>query len=425
MQSIVRTGTISPEPVTLTDMKNWLKVPLSETRDDLKITMLIKAARQHCELISGSRAGAVQASIVRSTFVMYLDHFPGRAHGWGDNEYMGGPLLNGYGGYVGFESDWDRNVLWRHLDIKIPRNPLVAVQPITFIFTDGRPYTLNPGQDFIVDAGSQPGRIRPVPGSVWPMTLHVPAAIAIPFTAGYAPNADSVGAATIAEPETNTEAVSNPEWQPDQELQQYNFVVDPNGNVEVQMNVGPVTTGAGPDQPSWGAIGTTTADGGASWLNCGPIRGFWTPATEFAGQNAWVILDFNSNLQLLNVDALTSQNIPPNSNNTQSLALPPLPWATALGGLTPDNGVANAWLCLGPYTALGNPSLGITALPEQQAAITVDRTLPETTTLAIMMLVQHFYFNREPLTPGSVSKVPFSLEDLLGEITYFDFHPNE
>ena len=83
------------------------------------------------------------------------------------------------------------NILWRDLDLKIPRTPLVSVAPITFIFTDGRPYTLNPGQDFVVDAAAQPGRIRPVYGSVWPMTLHAPAVIAIPFTAGYAPNADT------------------------------------------------------------------------------------------------------------------------------------------------------------------------------------------------------------------------------------------
>jgi hypothetical protein len=229
MNSLVRTNTIAAteEPVTLAAMKNWLKVPASVVNDDADITDLISEARMQAELLSN-------CALVRSTFVQYLDHFPA----WGGREFDyygsnpgGGSGSGGYGG-IGY----DRHQKW-HGEITVKRPPLVSVKGIVFIGTDGRPYTLNPGQDFVVDIASKPGRIRPVPYTIWPLTLHVPAAIAISFTAGYAPNSDSVSGATTAEPETETESI-NPSWQPSIATKQYSYLIDPNSNVEVQMNCG-------------------------------------------------------------------------------------------------------------------------------------------------------------------------------------------
>jgi len=286
---------------------------------------------------------------------------------------------------------------------------------MVYIGTDGRAYTLNPGQDFIVDVASQPARIRPIPYTIWPLTLHVPAAIAIAFTAGYGTNSDAPTQGK-SEPETVTESL-NPSWVAGATWQQYQYVVDANGNVEVQQNAGPVAAGA--TLPVWAAIGSAIADGAASWLNCGPIRGFWTPDTVYAGPT--VLLDFNSNLQLLNVAGLTSQTIQPVAY--QIVGVSPLPWSATLGGLTADNGVANAWRCLGNYSALGNTGLAIPNSPEQQAAFTVDWTLPETVTIAVQVLVEHWYYNREPVTQGPVMKVPLHFEDMLGEVFVHDFSP--
>jgi hypothetical protein len=410
MNSIVRTATLSAEPVTRTAMKNWLRVPPTVVNDDLEIDDLVTEARVQAELLSN-------CALVRSTFVQYLDHFPG----WGAREFdFYGSNGGGYGA-SGAQSGvgYDRHRRW-HGEITVKRPPLVSVQGITFIGTDGRPYTLNPGQDFTVDIASLPGRIRPIPYTIWPLTLHVPAAIAIAFTAGYAPNADSVSAGTIAEPETLTEAI-NPSWQPGIATPQYSFLIDPNGNVEVQLNVGSPATAGGDNPPAWPGIGQTVVDGACLWQNCGPVRGFWTPGTAYDGQGAWVILDFNSNLQLLNIASLISQNIAPYS--LQAVGSSPLPWATARGGLTADNGEAGAWLCLGAYTALGDTGLALPNSPEQQAAVTVDLTLPKTVTRFIKALVSHWYYNREPVTQGSSNKVPLHLEDMLGGVTIHDFNP--
>lgn len=402
MNSIVRTATLSAEPVTRAAMKNWLRVPPAVVNDDLDIDDLITEARMHAELLSN-------CALVRSSFVQYLDHFPG---GLRELDHYAASAGSGHGGM-----GYDRHKRW-HGEITVKRPPLVSVQPITFIGTDGRPYTLNPGQDFLVDVASQPGRIRPIPYTVWPLTLHVPAAIAIPFTAGYAPNADSVSAGTIAEPETLTGAI-NPSWEPSTATAQYSFLIDPAGNVEVQTNAGSPLTAAGDNPPSWPAIGGTVIDGACLWQNYGPIRGFWIPGAAYNG--AYVILDFNSNLQLLNVATLISQNIAPYS--LQVVGSSPLPWSGTRGGLTTDNGLVGAWRCLGPYNALGNTGLAQPNSPEQQAAFTIDLTLPKIVTRFIKALVTHWYYNREPVTQGSTNKVPLHLEDMLGSVTIHDFNP--
>lgn len=402
MNSLVRTSVISKEPMSRDAMKNWLRLPPTETRDDLEVDDLITETRTHAELLSN-------AALVRSTFVMFLDHFPGRATG----EY----LDTGY--HAGGRIYPHRH----HGEIKLKRPPLVSVQSIWFIGTDGRPYTLNPGQDFIVDCASQPGRIRPIPYTVWPLTLHVPAAVAIRYTAGYAPNSDGIaaGQTAVLEPESESSALS-PSWQPGKNYAQYAFQADLNGNIWIQTTGPSGVSGALP-RPAFeaGAIGAVIPDNTASWLNVGPIRGFWTPGTLYNGNQAWVILDFNSNLQLLNVAALISQTIAPYS--LQAVGIEPLPWSTALGGLTADNGITNAWRCLGAFNGLGNTGLAVPNSPEQQAAFMVDRTLPKTVGRFMKTLAMHWYYNREPVAQGAVAKVPYHLEDMLGEVTVEDFAP--
>lgn len=409
MNSLVRTSIISAEPVSLVAMKNYLRVPAGVTNDDTDIGDLITEARIHAELLSN-------CALVRSSFVQYLDHFPG----WGsrEREYLGGPGSNdgSWGGY-----GMNRHGRW-YGEIKIKRPPLVSVQSIWFIGTDGRPYTLNPGQDFIVDCASQPGRIRPIPYTVWPLTLHVPAAVAIRFTAGYAPNSDGIaaGQTAIAEPETETSSLA-PTWQPAVSVLQYAYQVDLNNSIWIETaNPGGVT---GSSRPAFegAAVGATLVDNTASWLNVGPIRGFWTPGTLYSGDQQYVILDFNSNLQLLNVASLISQTIAPYS--LQVVGMEPVPWSTTLGGLTTDNGITGAWCCLGQYTALGDSGLALPNSPEQQAATIVDWTLPKTVCRFIKVLGNHWYVNREPVARGSVSKVPLHMEDMLGCVTIDDFAP--
>jgi hypothetical protein len=412
MNSVVRTSVISAEPVSLAAMKNWLRVPSNVGNDDADIADLITEAREQCELITN-------CALVRSSYVQYLDNFPG----WHlEFDHYGNAGVSGYHSlHDGF--GYNRHGRWKG-EIKIKRPPLVEVQSLWFIGTDGRPYTLNPGQDFIVDVASQPGRIRPIPYTIWPLTLHVPAAVAIRYTAGYAPNSDGVaaGQTAVAEPESDSQGL-NPTWQPGATYRQYQFIQDENNNLWIET-VGPSGVSGTGSRPAFEAQaigGTIAGDGTAAWLNVGPVRGFWTPGTQYTGQQQYVLLDFNSNLQLLNVASLISQTI--QAYSLQSVGVSPLAWSTVLGGLTADNGVAGAWRCLGAYNALGNTQLSPPNSPEQQAAVTVDLTLPKVVTRAIKALVWHWYYNREPVTNGSVSKVPMHVEEMLGNVRIEDFAP--
>jgi hypothetical protein len=247
MSSVVRTAVIAAYPVLLADMKNFLRLPAAVITDDTLIASLIKAATVQAETITDS-------ILVRSTFVQYMDKFP---H-WG--MYDRGFDSNMHGHRRAFDEHHTKRG-----EIKIIRTPLISVQSLTYIGTDELPHTLTPGTDFLIDPAKQPGRIRPIPFTTWPLTQRTLNAIAIAFTAGYAPAATS-------EPETVTE-------------------------------------------------GTV-----------------------------------------------------------------PTP-------------------------------------PEQQASYTVDWTLPPTVAIAIMQLVSHWYFNREPVTPGSVATVPLHVLDLLATVSVPDYAP--
>lgn len=398
MSSIVRTKVIGAYPVGLADMKNFLKLPAAPCPDDNLVLQLVRAATTQAEIITN-------CALVRSQFVQYMDHFPYyriRERGY-------------FLGQVGHALEHHHQ---HHGMIKLKRPPLVSVQSLVYIGVDGIPHTLNPGNDFVVDCADQPGRIRPIPYTVWPLTMHTPNAVAIKLTAGYAPDAEGIaaGQTAISEPETSTAAL-NPTWQPGQAFLQYAYLIDTLGNFWMNQ-LGNGTTGASRPNFEGSAIGATLVDNTLTWLNVGPLRGFWTPETQYTGQNQYVILDQNSNLQLLVVASLISQTSPAST----IVGSTPPNFSSTLGALSQDNGVS-AWRCLGSYVQLGNGGAFKPNAPEQQAAYTIDYTLPATVPTAIMALVMHWYYNREPVTPGPATEVPMHVLDLLGTVTIHDYAP--
>ena len=70
--------------------------------------------------------------------------------------------------------------------IIIPRPPLASVTGITYVDEAGITRTLDPAA-YLVDAASEPGRIVPAPGTLWPATqAERPGAVSATYTAGYA-----------------------------------------------------------------------------------------------------------------------------------------------------------------------------------------------------------------------------------------------
>lgn len=125
------------DPLTLDEVKLHLRVDIGD--DDALIKDLIKVVRQAGEDLT-------RRAFVTQTWRWTLDGFPG--------------------------------------SFEVPMPPLVAVDSITYIDTDGASQTLATSE-YDVDTDSDPGRITPAYGVLWPTTRDVVNAVTVQFQAGY------------------------------------------------------------------------------------------------------------------------------------------------------------------------------------------------------------------------------------------------
>src|SRR5579885_1377439 len=95
--------------------------------------------------------------------------------------------------------------------IKLAPPPVVSIQQMRYVDTDGNPQTLTQDTDFVLDLISEPARIFPMPGQYWPPSLYVANSLIIDFTAGYDPS-------PVAAPVTDTVTSNPPNEQPDQKV---------------------------------------------------------------------------------------------------------------------------------------------------------------------------------------------------------------
>lgn len=185
------------EPVSLAQAKGYMRIDPGLVADDVLITGLIQAAREHAELISGR-------AIAQRTFRMVLDSMPYYTDTIQSQlayppSYYSLPLYS--------------STLWNYSQmIKMPYPPCISVQGMRYIGTDGNAQTLNQGTDFILDRISEPARIFPPPGRYWPPNLYVANSCEIDFTAGYDPD-------PAAAPDDAAIAANPPNQQPDSIIQ--------------------------------------------------------------------------------------------------------------------------------------------------------------------------------------------------------------
>jgi uncharacterized phiE125 gp8 family phage protein len=128
------------EPLTLIETKDHLRYTASD--QDALISELIPAARRFAE-------NYCQRALITQTWDFTLDRFPG----------------------------------WRAA-IELPFAPLQSVTTITYTDTAGNPIVLSASL-YQVDAVSEPGRVAPVFGGIWPQTQAELNAVTVRFIAGY------------------------------------------------------------------------------------------------------------------------------------------------------------------------------------------------------------------------------------------------
>lgn len=133
-------------------------------------------------------------------------------------------------------------------------------------------------------------------------------------------------------------------WRPNHRVANFDYLLDPDGNVQVTNPGSSVWFAAAMPPNRWSAaIGTPTITGTAIYFNYGPI-GSWFAGATFGGgstgvNNPCCILDTNGNLQI--VQDVTAALVAGSTVPT---------WATTTGSTTTDGGLT--WVCLAPGAIL-------------------------------------------------------------------------
>lgn len=149
---------LSTEPVSTDEVKSQARIVSSS--EDTLIAEYATSARLWAEEYLGRALTAQQ-------YYLYLDNFP---------YYC-----------------WNR--FRPHGEIIVPKPPLVSVDEITYLDTDGVSQTVD-AANYIVDSADEPGRIVPAYQQYWPGTRCQTNAVRVTFTCGY--GAESP--ATVPEP---------------------------------------------------------------------------------------------------------------------------------------------------------------------------------------------------------------------------------
>jgi len=151
------------EPVSLSEAKNHLRVDFTD--DDALIQGEIRSARTYLER-KYNRAFCTQ------TLVLDLDSFdPARR---ADVVYAGiapSPWAVGLG------------VVWSVVEL---RPPVASITSVKYTDTSGVQQTLATNK-YVLDNGTEPGRLYPAFNLVWPATAYLPGAVKVEFIAGLDP----------------------------------------------------------------------------------------------------------------------------------------------------------------------------------------------------------------------------------------------
>lgn len=128
-------------PITTAEAKAHLKFPAEITEDDTLILDKIKYASEVCERVTGR-------ALCTQTWKLYLDCFPADSV------------------------------------VRMPKCPLQSITTLKTIDTTGT-LTLLASTEYKVDAVSEPGRIVPAYGKIWPTVRTEINAVEIVFVCGY------------------------------------------------------------------------------------------------------------------------------------------------------------------------------------------------------------------------------------------------
>ena len=163
------------EPLTLAEAKLHLRVDIPD--DDALISALITSVRQYAETIT-------RRAFIQQVWSYVIDSFPG-------------PTLIGV--------PWGKTFTLPRHAIEIEKSRVQQVTAINYLDMSSTPQVMPPSS-YTVDYSSEPCRITPVFGQIWPIPLPQIGAVNVRFVAGYA-------APVVFDPSAGTMTVQGA-WKP-------------------------------------------------------------------------------------------------------------------------------------------------------------------------------------------------------------------
>jgi hypothetical protein len=157
------------EPVSLPELKQFLRVDAADTSQDSTIADLALAARAWAE-------AHTNRPFVQQGWSLFLDFFPGYIDLRLTGQKISAPYVSGSNAVL----------VGIRYALRLPYPPLLSVDLFQYQNANGEVTEMIQGQDYFLDAQSNPARLTPPFGAMWPVARVVVNAIQLNYTCGYA-----------------------------------------------------------------------------------------------------------------------------------------------------------------------------------------------------------------------------------------------
>jgi hypothetical protein len=165
----------SIEPVSLDELKAFLAIDPGLTAQDAMLSSLLTAARTWCEAYT-------QRRFLTTGMRLLMDFFPGYVDLRLAGSRVSSPFVSGPNAVL----------VGIRYAMELPYPPVQRIDLFQFVDTNGGASVLTEGTDYFADLLSQPARLTPPFGSMWPVARIVPNAVQVDYTCGYGDTADKV-----------------------------------------------------------------------------------------------------------------------------------------------------------------------------------------------------------------------------------------
>lgn len=167
MPGLVLLNPPAVEPISLVELKQFCRVDYDDTSQDDVLATLGVAARNWVET-------HVRRRMVRQTWSDYRDFFPGY-YAMVTGQPGSSPVLSGPALLAGIR-----------YAIVLPYPPVWSIVNLQYQNGDGNTVVMNPAMDYVQDLESNPARLTPPFGQMWPVARVVLNAVRVDFQCGYA-----------------------------------------------------------------------------------------------------------------------------------------------------------------------------------------------------------------------------------------------